>query len=70
MLPEPGNKMKSQTATMRKTGIIARLFLLILLIVFGFAIIVLPHIDLKGVKQKIATEASTQLNGEVAISPL
>jgi hypothetical protein len=68
MLREPRNAMRSNTATVRKGSIIAKLFLLILLIVCGFAIIVLPHIDLKGVKQKIATEASSQLKGEVVIS--
>jgi hypothetical protein len=68
MLLEPGDGMRSRTTAVRKAGIITRLFLLILVIVIGFAIIVLPHIDLKGVKQKIATEASTQLKGEVAIS--
>jgi hypothetical protein len=68
MLREPRNAMRSKTATKRKGGIITSVFLLILFIAGGFAIIVLPHIDLKGVKQKIATEASSQLKGEVAIS--
>ena len=60
--------MQSNSATKRKRSILTRVFLLILVIVCGFAIIVLPHIDLKGVKQKIATEASSQLKGEVVIS--
>jgi hypothetical protein len=60
--------MRSKTKAKRKAGIITRLFLLVLVIVCGFAIIVLPHIDLRGVKQKIATEVSSQLKGEVAIS--
>ena len=60
--------MRSKTATTRKAGIITRLFLLILVIICGFAIIVLPHIDLKGVKKRIAEEASSQLKGEVVIS--
>jgi hypothetical protein len=60
--------MRSKTATKRKGVILTRLFLLILVIVCGFAIIVLPHIDLKGVKQRIAEEASAQLKGEVVIS--
>jgi hypothetical protein len=68
MILEPGNEMGSNTTTVRKTGTIQRLFLLILVIVFGFAIIVLPHIDLKGVKERIAEEASAQLNGEVVIA--
>jgi hypothetical protein len=68
MLLEPGNEMRSNTATVRKAGIITSLFLLILVIVCGFAIIVLPHIDLKGVRQKIASETSSQLKGEVVIS--
>jgi hypothetical protein len=60
--------MRSKTATKRKAGIITRLFLLVLVIVCGFAIIILPHIDLKGVKKRIAEEASSQLKGEVVIS--
>ena len=60
--------MRSNTTAVRKGGTIPRLFLLILVILLGFAIIVLPHIDLKGVKERIAKEASSQLNGEVVIS--
>ena len=47
---------------------LTKLFLLILVIVCGFVIIVLPHIDLTGVKNRLAEEASTQLKGEVVIS--
>jgi hypothetical protein len=65
---KPGNEMRPNTTSVRKTGTIQRLLLLILVIVFGFAIIVLPHIDLKGVKARIAEEASSQLNGEVVIA--
>jgi len=68
MFLEPGNEMRSKPATKRKAGIITRLFLLVLVIVCGFAIIILPHIDLKGVKKRIAEEASSQLKGEVVIS--
>lgn len=60
--------MRLHTAAVRKAGILTRLFLLILVIVCGFVIIVLPHIDLKGVKNRLAEEASTQLKGEVVIS--
>jgi hypothetical protein len=60
--------MRSNTAAVQMTGTIQRIFLLILVIVFGFTIIVLPHIDLKGVKTRIGQEASAQLNGEVMIS--
>ena len=59
--------MRSDTKV-RKAGTIKRLFFLTLVIIFGFAIIVLPHIDLKGVKEKIAEEASVQLNSEVVIA--
>jgi hypothetical protein len=68
MLCEPRNAMRSKKATKRRGGILTRLFLLVLVIVCGFAIIILPHIDLKGVKQRIAEEASSQLKGEVVIS--
>jgi hypothetical protein len=68
MIIKPGNEMRSNTTAVRKAGTIQRLFFLILIIVFGFAIIVLPHIDLKGVKERIAEEASVQLNGEVVIA--
>jgi hypothetical protein len=68
MLREPRNAMRSKTATKRKGGLLTRVFLLVLVIVCGFAIIVLPHIDLNGVKQRIAEEASAHLKGEVVIS--
>jgi hypothetical protein len=38
------------------------------LILLALAVIILPQIDLKGVRQKIATEASAQFNGEVTIA--
>ena len=60
--------MRSRSTAVQKAGVITRLFLLILVIVIGFAIIVLPHIDLKVVKNRLAEEASTHLKGEVFIS--
>ena len=53
---------------MKKGSAWKKLLLLIPIVLFAFAIIVLPHIDLTGLKQKIATEASAQLKGEVVIS--
>jgi hypothetical protein len=51
-----------------KGGITKGFLLAAFLILVALAIIILPHIDLKDVKQKIATEASAQLNGEVTIA--
>jgi hypothetical protein len=49
-------------------GMVKGLLLAAFLIVVAIVLIFLPHIELKGVKQKIATEASSQLNGEVTIA--
>ena len=51
-----------------KGGITKGFLLAAFLILVALAIIIVPHIDLKGVKQKIATEASAQFNGEVTIA--
>jgi uncharacterized protein YhdP len=60
--------MRSTRKSVHKGGTIKRLLLAAPLIVLALAIIILPHIDLQGVKQKIATEASSQFNGEVKIA--
>jgi len=52
-----------------QTGDSTKRFLLAApLIVLALAIIIFPQIDLKGVRQKIAAEASTQFKGQVAIA--
>src|SRR4030042_3286474 len=51
-----------------KGGIAKGFLLAAFLILVALAIIILPQIDLKGVRQKIAAEASAQFNGEVTIA--
>ena len=60
--------MRFMRETVPKGARTKRLLLAAPLIVLALAIIIVPHIDLKAVKQKIATEASSQFNGEVAIA--
>ncbi|MCJ7664316.1 MAG: AsmA family protein, partial [Desulfobacterales bacterium] len=60
--------MRSMRETLQKGGNTKRLLLAAPIIVFALAIIIAPHIDLKSVRQKIATEASTQFRGEVTIA--
>jgi uncharacterized protein YhdP len=62
------NSKRSMKENGRKGGITKGLLLAAVLILGALAIIIVPHIDLKGVKQKIAAEASTQFNGEVTIA--
>jgi hypothetical protein len=60
--------VRSIKETFPKRGNKKRLFLLVPLALAALAIIILPQIDLQGVKQKIAADLSLQLNGEVALS--
>jgi hypothetical protein len=59
---------RSMEENVPKGGITKGFLLAAFLILVALAIIILPHIDLKDVKQKIATEASAQFNGEVTIA--
>ncbi len=52
----------------KKTGKTKRLSLLIFVIFFALTIFLLPHIDLKWIRERIAVEASSKLNGNVVIS--
>lgn len=60
--------MRSDRETVQKGGKTQRLLLAASIIILALVIIIFPQIDLKGVKQKIATEASSQLNAEVTIA--
>jgi hypothetical protein len=60
--------MRSMKKSVHKGDTAKRLLLTAPLIVLALAIIIFPHTDLKGVKQKIATGISAQLNGDVAIA--
>ena len=60
--------MRSNTTVVRKGSHTKKLLLLVPIVLLALAIIIVPHIDLKGVRTKIAAEASLQLNGEVVIS--
>jgi hypothetical protein len=51
-----------------KGGITKGVLLAAFLILVALAIIIVPHIDLKEVKQKITTEASAQFKAEVSIA--
>jgi uncharacterized protein YhdP len=59
---------KSMEENVHKGGITKGVCLAAFLILLALALSILPHIDLKGVRQKIAAEASAQLNGEVTIA--
>jgi hypothetical protein len=59
---------RSMEENVHKGGITKGVLLAAFLIVVALAIIIVPHIDLKNVKQKITTEASAQFKGEVTIA--
>jgi hypothetical protein len=60
--------MRSMRDSVHKGGTAKAVLLAAFLILVALAIIIVPHIDLKEVKQKITTEASAQFNGEVTIA--
>jgi hypothetical protein len=60
--------MRNAKKSVRRGGIAKGLLLAAFLILVALAIIIVPLIDLKDVKQKIAAEASLQFNGEVTIA--
>ncbi|RLB07276.1 MAG: hypothetical protein DRG50_03310 [Deltaproteobacteria bacterium] len=51
-----------------KTGITKILFLLFFIFLIAFATFILPHIDMKWLRNRIAEEASSRLKGKVLIS--
>ncbi|MBW2039554.1 MAG: AsmA-like C-terminal domain-containing protein [Deltaproteobacteria bacterium] len=53
---------------MAKADKTKRIFLLIFIILFALALFVLPHIELKGARKRIAGEASSKLKAKVVIS--
>ena len=53
---------------MGKAGAILRFLLWVFIVLFALAVFLLPHLDLKGVRQRIAGEASSKLNGKVLIT--
>jgi hypothetical protein len=59
---------RSMEESVHKGGITKGIILAAFLILLALAIIIVPHIDLKSVKQKIAAEASAQFSGEVTIA--
>jgi len=60
--------VKYSRRAVQKGGRRKRYLFLIPIVLLALAIIILPYVDLKGVKQRIAEEASSQLKGEVLIS--
>ena len=54
--------------SVHKGGTTKGVLLAAFLILVALAIIIVPHIDLEGVKQKITTEVSAQFKGEVTIA--
>jgi len=60
--------MESNTTVVRKGDNTKKLLLLIPIVLLTLVIIIVPHIDLKSVRTKIAAEASSRFDGEVVIS--
>jgi len=60
--------MESNTSVVRKGSNQKKFLLLVPIVFIALAIVIVPHIDLKGVRTQIAEEASLRLDGEVVIS--
>ena len=60
--------MESNTAGVRKRGKAKKLILLVPIVFIVLAIIIVPYIDLKGVREQIVEEAAFRFDGEVVIA--
>jgi len=60
--------MESNTIGVRKRGKSKKFLLLVPIVFIALVVIIVPHIDLKGVRTKIAAEASSRFDGEVRIA--
>lgn len=60
--------MESDTTVVRKGSNKRKLLLLFPIVFIALAIVIVPYIDLKGVRVQIAEEASLRLDGEVSIA--